>query len=87
MRRAIEDRFDDPTFRLGLVTLVVLLAQAAFATDVLQAELDWVSQFAPLLVYALFIGSRWRSPRAELAFGAAIVLVSLLVLGLAFRLR
>ncbi|MFN8584244.1 MAG: hypothetical protein U0446_02815 [Dehalococcoidia bacterium] len=87
MRRAIEDRFDDPTFRLGLVTLVVLLAQAAVATDVLQAELDWVSQFAPLLVHALFIGSRWRSPRAELAFGAAIVLVSLLVLGLAFRLR
>jgi len=41
-----------------------------------------VSQFAPLLVYATFIGSRLRSRVAELAFGAAIVLVSVVVLAL-----
>lgn len=76
MRRAIADRFDGPRFRLGLLALVVLLAQAVIATEVLEAKLDWLSQFAALLVYAMFIGSRLRSLRAELAFGAAIVLVS-----------
>lgn len=82
MRRILMGLFDDPRFRLGLVTLVVLLAQAVIATDVLEVELDWVSQFAPLLVYATFIGSRLRSRVAEFAFGAAITLVSVGVLAL-----
>ena len=44
------------------------------------------SQFAPLLVYATFVGSRLRSRAAELLFGAAIVLGSLAVLTLYARL-
>jgi hypothetical protein len=86
MKRTLADRLGDPQFRLAVLTLVVLLAQAVIATSALEVELDWFSQFAPLLVYATFVGSHRRSRAAELLFGAAIVLGSLAVLTLYARL-
>ncbi len=85
MKQTLANRLGDPEFRLALLTLVVLLAQAVIATNALEVELDWVSQFAPLLVYATFVGSRLRSRAAEVLFAATIVLVAVAALTLYAR--
>ncbi|MGE0134744.1 MAG: hypothetical protein AB7L91_10680 [Dehalococcoidia bacterium] len=74
--------FTDREVRPALLTAVVLLAQAVVARNVLDVELDIVSQFAPLYVFIAYQASRLRTRSAELAFSATVVLVSLAVLAL-----
>ena len=64
------------------LTAIVLLAQAVIAKNVLDVELDFFSQFAPLYVYIAYQVSQLRTRSAEIAFDAAIVLVSVAVLTL-----
>lgn len=72
--------FADREVRPAILTAVVLLAQAVIAKNVLDVELDIVSQFAPLYVYIAYQVSQLRTRSAELAFEATIVLVSVAVL-------
>lgn len=74
--------FTDPEVRPAILTAIVLIAQAVIAKNVLDVELDIVSQFAPLYVFIAYQVSQVRTRSAELAFDAAIVLVSVGVLAL-----
>ncbi|MGE0229416.1 MAG: hypothetical protein AB7I38_06300 [Dehalococcoidia bacterium] len=74
--------FADREVRPALLTAVVLLAQAVVAKNVLDVELDILSQFAPLYVFIAYQVSQLRTRSAELAFSATIVLVSVAVLAL-----
>jgi len=70
----------DPQVRVALVTAVVLIVQAVLAKNVLDVELDFVSQNAPLLVFIAFMLGGSRSRGTEIAFDVAIVAVSAAVL-------
>lgn len=72
--------FTDREVRPAILTAIVLLVQAVIAKNVLDVELDFFSQFAPLYVYIAYQVSQLRTRSAEIAFDAAIVLVSVAVL-------
>jgi len=74
--------FADREVRPAILTAVVLLTQAVIAKNVLEVELDFVSQFAPLYVYIAYQISQLRTRSAELAFDAAIILTSVAALSL-----
>lgn len=74
--------FSDREVRPAIVTAIVLLAQAVIAKNVLDIELDIVSQFAPLYVFIAYQVSQLRTRSAELAFTATAVLVSAATLAL-----
>ncbi|MBX7111178.1 MAG: hypothetical protein K1X87_04940 [Dehalococcoidia bacterium] len=74
--------FADREVRPAILTAIVLLAQAVIAKNVLDVELDIVSQFAPLYVFIAYQVSQLRTRGAELAFDAAIVLTAVGVLTL-----
>jgi hypothetical protein len=56
------------------------MVQAVIAKEVLEVELDFVSQFAALWVFIVFQVSGERSRAAELGAAAAIVLVTAAIL-------
>ena len=65
---------------VALVTAVVLLAQAVIAKNVLEAELDVVSQYAALWVFVAFLISGERGRAAEIGTAVAVVAVACAVL-------
>ena len=79
-RPAWRRRLGDPQVRVALVTAVCLLAQAVIAKNVLDVELDFMSQFAPMWVFIAYQVSGLRDRTSEIAFTIAIVLVTVAVL-------
>lgn len=73
-------RLDDPQVRVALVTAVCLLAQAVIAENVLDAELDVMSQTGPMWVFIAYLVSGLRDRTSEVAFTIAIVLVTAAIL-------
>jgi hypothetical protein len=72
--------FGDAQVRVALVTAVALMVQAVLAKNVLDVELDFISQYAALWVFIGFqLGAR-RDRLAELGTDAAVVLVTAAVL-------
>lgn len=67
---------------LALVTAAALMAQAVIAKNVLDAELDFVSQYAALWVFIVFLVSGERGRAAEIGTAAAVVAVAGAVLAL-----
>ncbi len=67
---------------LSLVTAAALLIQAVVAKNVLEEELDFVSQYAALWVFIVFLISGERGRVAELGTAAALVAVTGAVLTL-----
>ena len=65
---------------VALVTAVVLLAQAVIAKNVLEVELDIVSQYAALWVFVVFLLSGERGRAAEVGTAVAVVAVTCAVL-------
>lgn len=68
--------------RVALVTGVALLAQAIIAKNVLDVELDFVSQYAALWVFIVYLVSGTRSRSAEIGTIVVVVAVVCAVLGL-----
>jgi len=66
----------DPRTRVAIVAALALLVQAVLAKNVLDVELDFVTQFAALWVFILYQISNDRSRLAELGAMAAIVTVT-----------
>jgi hypothetical protein len=64
------------------VTAAALLVQAVVAKNVLDVELDFVSQLGALWVFLVFLLSGKRDRVSELGTDAVIVLVTVAVLGL-----
>ncbi|KAA0238875.1 hypothetical protein EDM76_04125 [bacterium] len=80
MLATLRNSLQEPQVRVALVTAVVLLVQAVLAKNVLDMELDFFSQNAPLLVFIAFLLGGSRSRSTEVAFDVAIVAVSAAVL-------
>ena len=74
--------FGDAQVRVALVTALALMVQAVLAKNVLDVELDFISQFAALWVFIVFQLSGRYDRLAELATDAAIILVTAAVLTL-----
>lgn len=74
------DRLGDPQLRVALVTAACLLAEAVIAKNVLDTELDFMSQTAPMWVFIAYLVSGSRSRASEIAFMVTIVLVTVAVL-------
>ena len=70
----------DPQVRVALVTAACLVVEAAIARNVIDAELDFVSQFAPLWVFIAYLVSGLRDRVSELSFIAAIIVTTVAVL-------
>ena len=79
-KRAILDALGDAQVRVALVTAVALMVQAVLAKNVLDVELDFISQYAALWVFIVFELSGRRDRLAELATAAVIVLVTAAIL-------
>jgi hypothetical protein len=72
--------FGDAQVRVALVTAVALLVQAVLAKNVLDVELDFISQFSALWVFIVFQLTGRNDRLAELGADAVIVLVTAAVL-------
>lgn len=70
----------DPQVRVALVTAVCLLVEAVVAKNVIEVELDFISQFAPFWVYVAYLVSGLRDRASEISFMAAIVVTTVAVL-------
>jgi hypothetical protein len=73
-------KLDEPQVRVALVTAVCLLVEAIIAKNVIDVELDAISQLAPLWVFIAFLLSGLRDRTSEIAFMIAIVVVTAAVL-------
>ncbi len=73
-------RFNDPQVRVALVAAVCLLVEAVVTKNVLDVELDIMSQLAPMWIFIVFQLSGLRDRRSEVSFMIAIVLVTAAIL-------
>jgi hypothetical protein len=71
-----------PETRVALVAAIALILEAVVAKNVLEVELDYASQFAPLWVFIVFLITEERGRVAELGAIAVIVAVTTAVLAL-----
>ncbi len=72
----IREAFGDAQVRVALVAAVALMVQAVLAKNVLDVELDFVSQYAALWVFIVFQLSGRRDRVAEFGTAAVVVLVT-----------
>ena len=71
----------DPQVRVALVAAAAcLLAEAVIAKNVLDVELDFISQLAPMWIFISYQLSGLRDRTSEIAFVAAIILVTVAIL-------
>lgn len=73
-------RVHDPQVRVALVAAACLLVQAVVAKNVLDVELDFVSQFAALWIFIGYQFSGFRNRSTEIAFMAVMVLATAAIL-------
>jgi hypothetical protein len=66
----------DPQVRAALVTAACLLLGAVVAKNVLDVELGFMSQAAPMWVFIAYLVSGLRDRASEIAFTTAIVAVT-----------
>lgn len=70
----------DAQVRVALLTAVALMVEAVLAKNVLDLQLDFISQFAAMWVFIAFQLSGRRDRLAELVAGAAVVIATAAVL-------
>jgi hypothetical protein len=70
----------DPQVMVSLVAAGCLLVEAVIAKNVIDVELDFVSQFAPMWIFIAYLVSGLRDRTSEIAFIAVIVLATAAVL-------
>ncbi len=66
----------DPQVVVSLVAAVCLLAEAVVAKNVIDVELDFFSQLAPMWILIAYQVSGLRDRRSEIAFIAVIILAT-----------
>ncbi len=74
------DEIRHPLITVALVAAACLLVEAVIAKNVIDVELDFFSQFAPLWIFIAYLVSGLRDRRSEIAFVAATVLATAAVL-------
>ena len=70
----------DPRVMVSLVAAACLLVEAVIAKNVIDVELDFFSQFAPLWIFIAYLVSGLRDHASEIAFVAVIILATAAVL-------
>ena len=73
-------QLNDPQVRVGLVTAACLLVEAVIAKNMLDVQLDFFSQLAPMWIFIVYQVSGLRDRTSEIAFMVTIVLVTAAVL-------
>ena len=73
-------QLNEPQVKVGLVTAVCLLVEAVIAKNVLDVELDFMSQTAPMWIFIVYLLSGLRDRTSEIAFMITIVLATAAVL-------
>jgi hypothetical protein len=71
---------DDPQVRVALVTAICLLVEAVVAKNVLDVEVGYVGQFAPLWIFVGYLVSGLRDRTSEISFTVAVILTTVAVL-------
>ncbi len=74
------DRAREPEVAVALVAAVCLLVEAVVAKNVIDVELDVVSQSAPMWIFVAYLVSGLRDRTSELAFIVATVLATAAIL-------
>ena len=69
-----------PQVMVSLVTAACLLVEAVIAKNVIDVELHFFSQFAPMWIFIAYLVSGLRDRASEIAFVAAIILATAAVL-------
>ncbi|MDH4102769.1 MAG: hypothetical protein OEW52_11195 [Thermoleophilia bacterium] len=70
----------DPQVRVALVAAACLLVEAVMAKNVIDVELDFISQLAPMWILIVYQLSGLRDRRSEIAFISAIILATVAIL-------
>ena len=70
----------DPGVVVSLVAAACLLVEAVIAKNVIDVELDFFSQFAPMWIFVAYLVSGLRDRASEIAFIVAIILATAAVL-------
>ena len=73
-------QLNDPQVRVGLVTAACLLVEAVIAKNMLDVQLDFFSQLAPMWIFIVYQVSGLRDRTSEIAFMVTIVLVTAAIL-------
>ena len=73
-------RIRDPQVTVSLVAAACLLVEAVIAKNVIEVELDFFSQLAPMWIFVAYLVSGLRDRRSELAFIAVIILATAAIL-------
>ena len=81
-KHGFPDTLRDAQVRVALVAAVALMVQAVLAKNVLDVELDFISQYAALWVFIVFQVSGRRDRFAELGTAVVIILVTAAILTL-----
>lgn len=70
----------DPQVRIALLAALALVVEAVVAKNILDVQLDFISQFAAMWVFIAFQVSGRRDRLAEIAAGVAVVVATAAVL-------
>lgn len=70
----------DPLVTVSFVTAACVLVEAVIAKNVIDVELDFFSQFAPLWIFIAYLVSGLRDRMSEVAFIAVIILATAAIL-------
>jgi hypothetical protein len=75
-RLSWRNRIRDPLVAVALVTAACLLAEAVVAKNVIDAELDFFSQFIPMWIFIAYLVSGLRDRASAIAFSAVTILAT-----------
>jgi hypothetical protein len=70
----------DPQVMVSLVAAACLLVEAVIAKNVIDVELDFFSQLAPMWIFIAYLVSGLRDRTSEIAFIAVIILATAAIL-------
>ncbi len=66
--------------KVSLVTAACLLALAIISKNILNVQLDFISQYGPLWIFIFYIISRSRASVSVLAWSSLIIFVTAAIL-------
>jgi len=70
----------DPQVIVSLVAAACVLVEAVIAKNVIDVELDFFIQLAPMWIFIAYLVSGLRDRRSEIAFIAVIILTTAAIL-------
>ena len=72
----VRRQISDPLVTVALVAAACLLIEAVIAKNVIEVELNFFSQFAPLWIFIAYLVSGLRDRTSEIAFITVTILAT-----------